>query len=225
MGATLLNMKRKGKYMLGVDNQAAIQTTRQENAISGQRLVDALHKQTERFTWQQGVEVILQWTPGPEGIKGNERAGEEAKKAAKGTSCEEYYIPIEGDASLEARRPKCRDSRKEITKEANAIFVKSPRAMIEHKINPSMPSTAFIKLCAPIPRRHATLLVRLRTPHIPLNKHLFSIGKSASPKCPAYACKAADETVQHFLFHCPKYRTQRQQLEKEVRRGAISAKV
>jgi hypothetical protein len=69
-------------------------------------------------------------------------------------------------------------------------------------------------------RKQAALLIQIRTGHIALNKHLFRIGKADSPTCAA--CRGADETVHHFLFRCPAYRTQRDGLEQTLRRGATA---
>ncbi|KAJ7201171.1 hypothetical protein GGX14DRAFT_338206, partial [Mycena pura] len=50
-------------------------------------------------------------------------------------------------------------------------------------------------------------LLQLRTGHIPLAKHLHRIQKADSPICPN--CHQADESVAHFLLHCPAYHTAR----------------
>ena len=40
-----------------------------------------------------GIEIILRWTPGHEGIMGNKWADKEAKRAAKGESSEKSRLP------------------------------------------------------------------------------------------------------------------------------------
>ncbi|KAF8487787.1 hypothetical protein JB92DRAFT_2758627, partial [Gautieria morchelliformis] len=59
------------------------------------------------------------------------------------------------------------------------------------KIDRTMPSAAFTRLTADMPRRQAAQLIQIRTGHIALNKHLFKIGKADSPMCTA--CRGADE--------------------------------
>jgi hypothetical protein len=72
MGEKLLSMEREAKYTLVMDNQGDIQTTRKEKAISGQYLINALHRQIEGITTQQpGLKVFMRWTPGDVGIPGN----------------------------------------------------------------------------------------------------------------------------------------------------------
>ena len=52
-------------------------------------------------------------------------------------------------------------------------------------------------------RAHQTVVFRLRTHHAPLNAHLHRIKKEHPAKC--VYCPDSDETVKHFLFHCPLY--------------------
>ncbi|KAH9855697.1 hypothetical protein C2E23DRAFT_723987 [Lenzites betulinus] len=66
-----------------------------------------------------------------------------------------------------------------------------------------MPSAKYGDLVAPLPRRHANLLLQFRTNHVPLQAYLARIGKAATPTCPT--CHTAPETVHHFLLACPTY--------------------
>ena len=68
------------------------------------------------------------------------------------------------------------------------------------EIDGSLPSRKYETLIAPLSRRHANLLLQLRTGHIPLNTYLERIGKTLSRTCPA--CSDAPETVRHFLLDC-----------------------
>ena len=52
-------------------------------------------------------------------------------------------------------------------------------------------------------RAHQTAVFRLRTHHAPLNAHIHRIKKEHPSKC--VYCPDSDETVEHFLFHCPLY--------------------
>jgi hypothetical protein len=56
--------------------------------------------------------------------------------------------------------------------EAAATFAKSPQYQRMHKIDPSIPSPQFMKISSLLTRRAASLLIQLRTGHVPLNKHL-----------------------------------------------------
>ncbi|KAH7903834.1 hypothetical protein BJ138DRAFT_972908, partial [Hygrophoropsis aurantiaca] len=67
-------------------------------------------------------------------------------------------------------------------------------------------------------------LFQLRTNHVPLNKHLFSIKGTAeepsSPLCPQ--CHLNEETVPHYLFACPAFRKQREALRRAIGRKAAN---
>jgi hypothetical protein len=69
---------------------------------------------------------------------------------------------------------------------------------------------SYLTLADNLPRSYAVLLLQLRTGHVPLAKHLHRIRKSDSPICPC--CRQADESVAHFLLHCPEHLRARQAL-------------
>ena len=59
-------------------------------------------------------------------------------------------------------------------------------------------------------RAHQTAIFRLRTQHAPLNAHLHRIKKDHPANC--VYCPDSDETVEHFLLHCPLYDSIRRRL-------------
>ena len=67
----------------------------------------------------------------------------------------------------------------------------------------------------------STILARLRTGMTKLYGYLFQIGAADSDQC---ECGASKETVQHFLFRCTRWTTQRALLlqQTETRRGNLS---
>ena len=66
-----------------------------------------------------------------------------------------------------------------------------------------LPSDRYADLIKPLPRRHAGVLMQLRTGHVPLQTYLERIGKSLTRTCPT--CGEAPETVYHFLVECSTY--------------------
>ena len=74
-----------------------------------------------------------------------------------------------------------------------------------------------------IPRRNASLLVQLRTRHVPLNKYLHRIKRADSPLCPA--CEGGSESVLHFLVTCPAYKPLRRPLHHALKRQSHSLNV
>jgi hypothetical protein len=224
MGAKMLNTESSSRYTIALDNQAAIQTTRRERAIPGQYLVNAVHRQIQGVAEQQaGARVLMRWIPGHEAIEGNERADEEAKKAAKGDTSHEWEIPIECRGIMPtSRAAEVQRHNAELKRQARAIFAKSPRASFALEIDPTMPSAVFSRITKDMPRRHASLLIQLRTGHVALNRYMYKIGKVDSPTCPQ--CRTAQESVHHYLFRCPAFSEQRKKMEKKLKRGARSIK-
>ena len=79
------------------------------------------------------------------------------------------------------------------------------------RIDNQMPSKTYRKLAERLPRRQASILIQLRTEHVPLQKYLHRIKKVDSPMCEQ--CGATPETVYHFLRECPAYEEQRRRLD------------
>ena len=83
-----------------------------------------------------------------------------------------------------------------------------------HQIDPSLPSGKFAALVNSLPHQHTSTLVQLQTGHVPLNHHLARIGKAPSPAC--MQCRAAFETIHHYILMCPAYQEERILLRREV---------
>ncbi|OJA15130.1 hypothetical protein AZE42_11430 [Rhizopogon vesiculosus] len=197
---------RQGTLALRVDNQAAIKATGGFNSKAGHYLMDTLHDDLRKLipTHYQH-KLIVRWSPGHQGIPGNEAADEHAKLAAGGDNTEARLLP----RSLKKRNgtvitlPISKSALKQqfhhkIKKEAAAVMAKSPRYPLLRKIDSSAPSKHFSLLVTSLPRRHSSLLFQLRTGHVPLNKHLHCIAKAPNPIC--QHCHLREETVHHFLI-------------------------
>jgi len=80
---------------IGADSQAVILATRHARGMLGQHLLDAFHKQMASVQHKHaGIDVELRWTPGYQGIPGNDCTDEEAKKAALGQSIPQHQLPL-----------------------------------------------------------------------------------------------------------------------------------
>jgi hypothetical protein len=82
------------------------------------------------------------------------------------------------------------------------------------KTDTTTPSHKYINLITTLPRKLASILSQLRTGHTLLAKHLHRIGKTNSPICPA--CQQSEETIQHFMLHCPAHQAARQTLRNSM---------
>jgi hypothetical protein len=89
-----------------------------------------------------------------------------------------------------------------------------------HRVDKTLPSNAYLKLVKHLTRRQTSLLIRLRTGHSPLNRHLWSIKVADSPGCDACG-RYGEETTQHFLLSCPAHERARAELRSKI--GARNA--
>jgi hypothetical protein len=84
---------------------------------------------------------------------------------------------------------------------ATKVWMNSPRYEHMKQIDPTLPSPNFAKQTSNMLRKHTSLLFQLRTGHVPLSMHLHRIQKAESPICPC--CHNHNETVAHYVLHCP----------------------
>ena len=175
--------------------------------------------------WRLDVKckVNFVWTPGHEDIEGNERADEAAKAAAEGRSSETKRLPPflrrkPLPVSIAATR---QFLKKKLKARWQTEWQSSKRYANSNAIDPSLPSNNFLHIIDQLRRNQASLLIQLRTGHIPLNTVLYRIKKAETADCPH--CKnGTRETVHHFLLACPSYTGARRLLQAKLRRDASS---
>ena len=93
----------------------------------------------------------------------------------------------------------------------------SLRGKRDHAIDNSSPSRKFLELISnpKLPRQESSTISQLRITHIPLNSYLHRFKRVDSPRCPA--CGEEQETIEHFLLHCPAYAHQWWALKKTLK--------
>jgi ribonuclease HI len=223
LGLELIREERGvGAVTMGVDNQAAITATGLRRPAPSHYIWDMFHKRLEMVQGRhQDMEIEIRWTPGHKGIEGNEEADKEAKMAAEQGSSERAGLPAPLRKALPYSKSATRMAyTKKLKRKAKKAWEASTRYERIKDIDPSLPSSSFRKLVAPLSRKHASVLIQLRSGHIPLNKHLHRIGKAESPICPC--CRQHEETVHHFLIRCPAHRNARTALTHAAGRDATS---
>ncbi|KAF7357192.1 RNA-directed DNA polymerase from transposon X-element [Mycena sanguinolenta] len=144
---------------------------------------------------------------------------EEAKKAAQEGSSSDNSIPPSFRGTLPwSRSARLQHYNARLKATVATEWKKSPRYHRIKPYDPSLPSNKFVKLTERMPRKLAVILVQLRTGHTILNKHLHRINRADSPICPC--CKRADETIIHYLLHCPAHADARSELHRQGGRDA-----
>ena len=157
-------------------------------------LVDRIRRQIHSYQLR-GCEIVLIWVPGHCDIKGNEKADKLAKAAASSLeTTEEMPLTI---------------------KEANGIlydvcknkwdqrYMESTTGAHYREYQPSVYRSIDSEKLS---RKYQRILFRLQTGHCGLRSHLHRIGKADSPLC--RNC-FMEETVAHFILHCPLYEGER----------------
>ena len=104
----------------------------------------------------------------------------------------------------------------------------SERGRRFRSIDEVFPFSSFRKRTHALTRSQASLMIQLRSGHIPLNGYLSRINRADSDLC--QACLEEDEnfqcreTVKHFLFECTAYNKEREELTKQVSRRHLNLK-
>jgi ribonuclease HI len=211
----------EGPVTIIVDSQPAILATSNASPTPSHWIWDAWHTQLTALAKKHPRAVVtIRWAPGHIGIVGNERADEEAKRAAqREDSTSQMAIPkiFRGDLPW-SRSAVRQEYHTELRAAAKQTWEESPRYERMSRYNDKVLKGSYITLANKLPRSLAVLLLQLRTGHIPLAKHLHRINKAESPICPC--CRQADETVAHYLLHCSAHRDARRELVREGGRDA-----
>ena len=139
---------------MGVDNQATITATGMGKPAPGSYIVDKIHASYQRVTERHSrLRFTLGWVPGHKGIPGNERADEEAKRAAGGAHNNTLNrIPFLTKGLLKSKAALRQAYRGHIKQQVASKFKDSPRYRRATRIDSTMPSTRFRRMTAKLSR-------------------------------------------------------------------------
>jgi len=185
------------KIRVFTDSQSALRSIQSAKINDSLGLVKKIREKIASATFS------LHWVPGHEGIKGNERANELAQKAT------EVNSPIPSPAnsvpvSAIYARAKIMDF-----KPKHKEFHGATTGKHLQKIDKALPGKHTNKLYNALNRKAAATLVQMRTNISRLNTYLSKINVADTDRCEC----GMKETVQHFLFLCPKWRNERQDMK------------
>ena len=193
-----------------VDNQASIKSVTKPNKQPTQyirsHIVNCLDQlQDERPT----MKIQIEWIPGHMDIAGNDKADEEAKRAAQeqitGSDTYTYY-------TLKAAQN--RKINADIGNAARIQWTTTTTTARHHRqlTRPRRVKTG-LQLYNNLSRKRLSTLIRLRTEHCGLNHYLHRFNIIEDPEC---ECGHGIETVKHFLLDCKSFEEERKELRKEV---------
>jgi len=205
-----LNCQLTQTTVLGTDNQAVIKALGNQRSHAGQYILDAIHKSAEQLHAKQDqlinredriqaieagdnwvgrrrgvIDLQVHWVLGHQDFEPNEKADEEAKKAAKGDSSKAKLLP----SILRKRLPLSVSALRQgnmakLSKRWTRRWKSSPRESLLKTIDNTAPSKKYLRIIGDLYRRQASLLFQLCSGHAGLNHHLFRIRRSESPSCP-----------------------------------------
>ena len=219
----ILSLRDVHDITIYLDNQAVAQAVGNCRANPSHYLYDGLHQLiATAHRKHPHLHLHIRWIPGHKDVIGNERADTLAKEAATGQTSRAAQLPEMLRRALPRNVASLRKTFKQQTLgRVRHTWTLSPRFRRLRNIDTCCDRPAlYQKMIGSLSRAHTSILVQLRTQHIPLNVHLHRIKKVPSPSCPK--CDHPSETVRHFLLCCPAYRNARTRLANKLGRDAYS---
>jgi ribonuclease HI len=197
------------KCFIYVDNQSSIQAIEKPKQQSGQYIIrNILQSLEELQNRRPNLEFKIEWVPGHMDITGNEKADEEAKRAALEQLTEESFTQYKLKS---VQITKINDDINTVAKKAWNNGKTNARQ--HRKITRPRRFKTGVQLYGELPRKKLANLIRLRTGHCRLNSYLNRCNIIEDPSCD---CGHGIENVKHFLLLCKKYEEARKELRKKV---------
>jgi hypothetical protein len=192
------------------DNQPFIRAATFPKAVPGQYLLQNFNEAANNSR----AKIEVKWISGHSNVRGNERADKLAKEAATGRASSSANLP----PILRRKLPISISSKNQahmvrLKTEWADRWQESPRRQQFEAIDDSFPFNGYRKRQNKLPRAHASILLQVRSGHLPLNRYLYRIKKSDTKRCQACRLNPDDETptedIKHFLYDCDAYAQQR----------------
>jgi hypothetical protein len=198
------------KCMIYVDNQSSIQALNTPKQQSAQYIIRHIFESLDKLLQERpSLKFTIEWVPGHMDIVGNDKADEEAKKAALNKQAAEQIHPQHRLKSAQYTKITA-----DITTKAKIAWNQgTANARQLRKISRPQRFKTGVKLYGKLARKQLTNLIRLRTGHCKLNSYLNKREIIEDPTC---ECGHGIEDVKHFLLLCKKYEEPRNELRKEV---------
>ena len=121
-------------------------------------------------------------------------------------------------------------AKQEFNAKLNKLWMKvwdnSPRKIRFSQVNSEFPFTNFRKKLFKLTRKQSSIIMQIRTGHIPLNFYLKRIGKTDLDKCNNYFIDQnhiqVPEIITHFLFDCQTHKEAQKDLAAKTGRSHLS---
>ncbi len=206
-------IRGRGPVTVLIDSQAAINRLRHLGPGPGQYLAIQAHRAAEALT-AQNRSISLAWVPGHEGVEGNERADQAAKRAAT-------KVPRAGlgELSLAYTRRICTEAMKQTRQRwlTTALAKRSAAQQRTYRVRSGWqldPATAKASKVV------ASRYYQLKAGHAAIGTHLHRIRRRGSATC--RGCQAPRESVKHLLFECRQWRRPREVMYGTLRKEKLA---
>ena len=194
---TLRGLKRCRVTLL-TSNKAAALTLKNPRQQSGQEHICQTYKLINRLRKHEN-RIDICWVPTSEDHKLLGLAKEQARAAT------------EEEATPQAQAPRMKSTTLNIARSQAIPKICLPEDVGRHskRVDAALPGKHTRQLYDRLSWKEASVLAQLRTGMARLNGYLCRINVAESDQC---ACGQARETVDHFLFRCQKWTTQRMEM-------------
>ena len=177
------------------DSLSTLQTL--ESGRGTDRETTLLQQNLHHLMSNHPAEVVLQWIPGHSGIRGNEAADALAKR---GAALPQPDVPVTYETAVQIIKTNIQEDW------LNDWANNTTGRVVHSYMSKPNPKDAINKL----QREDQSIIFRLRTGHVQLNKHLSRIKKDHPASCPL--CSHPSETVEHHLLECTQLKDLRDSL-------------
>jgi hypothetical protein len=183
------------RITLLTSNKAAALTMGNPRQQSGQEFVCQSYKLMKRLR-RNGNHINIVWVP------------TSADNKLLGLAKEQARTATQKDAALQKSAPRMKSTTLKIARSQAAPSNDLPENVGRHvkRVDAALPGKHTRQLYDRLSWKEASVLAQLRTGMARLNGYLYRINAADTDQC---ACGQARETVEHFLFRCRKWTTQR----------------
>lgn len=194
--------RRTTSFRIFTDSQSALKVLKNPRRQSGQFLIREIICQSQDLLSRGGPTITFHWVPGHANVLGNETAHIAARAATEiGT------WPKPGSKLLKTAAIRLAKQRPMVD-----YFHKSSTGRFTKELDRALPARHTRKLYDKRPRKESAILSQLRSGMSRLNSSLAKIKAIDSDQCEC----GERETVQHFLFHCPRWQSMRDDFRKKA---------
>ncbi|RKK26968.1 hypothetical protein BFJ66_g16877 [Fusarium oxysporum f. sp. cepae] len=190
---------RHREVIMATRNRSALQAIAKPRQQSGQGTIREIYKHVERLE-KGGNTIEMRWVSSTdESFTLGAKAKAEARKATD-SGCRVTNPP------KQARSTRLRVL---LTQRRQRMMLPEGVGGYSKRLDKALPGKHTRTLYDALKRRESDILVQLRTGMARVNRYLHRIGAAETDTCD---CGQEEETVEHFLFRCPRWDEQREHM-------------